>query len=107
MLRGSFIFAIRDARKSIISWVVASSLPTFRRVMEPLLRTPAEGADTIVWLAAAPRDRLESGRFYFDRTPRNTHYLPTTRTPTSAREQLKEGAGLFSSETQPATPPEN
>ena len=31
---------------------VEASLPQFRRVMRPLLRTPAEGADTLVWLAA-------------------------------------------------------
>ncbi|MEN8158994.1 MAG: SDR family NAD(P)-dependent oxidoreductase [Myxococcota bacterium] len=67
---------------------VASSLPNFRRVMQPLLRTPAEGADTVVWLAAAPKDRLETGRFYFDRTPRSTHYLPTTRESQQARQTL-------------------
>ena len=32
---------------------IQSSIPTFRRVMRPLLRTPEQGADTIVWLAAA------------------------------------------------------
>ena len=30
-----------------------ASLPGFRRLMRPLLRTPREGADTTVWLAAA------------------------------------------------------
>jgi len=32
---------------------IAAALPGFHRVMWPLLRTPGEGADTIVWLAAA------------------------------------------------------
>ncbi|MBM4383575.1 MAG: SDR family NAD(P)-dependent oxidoreductase [Deltaproteobacteria bacterium] len=64
---------------------VASSLPRFRRVTEALLRTPAEGADTIVWLAAAPREKLEEGAFYFDRKRRSEHFLPWTRE--SARER--------------------
>jgi hypothetical protein len=48
-------------------------------VTEAILRTPAEGADTVVWLAVAPREKLESGRFYFDRAPRTEHLLPWTR----------------------------
>lgn len=64
---------------------VASSLPRFRRVTEALLRTPAQGADTIVWLAAAPREKLEAGAFYFDRKRRREHLLPWTRE--SARER--------------------
>jgi dehydrogenase/reductase SDR family member 12 len=57
---------------------VRSSLPRFHRVTRRILRTPAEGADTVVWLAASPRAR-ESGRFWFDREPRRTHLLPFTR----------------------------
>jgi NAD(P)-dependent dehydrogenase (short-subunit alcohol dehydrogenase family) len=57
---------------------VATSLPRFHRVMQKLLRTPAEGADTVVWLAASPKAR-ETGRFWFDREPRRTHLLPFTR----------------------------
>ena len=33
---------------------VRDALPGFARVMGPFLRTPEQGADTIVWLAAAP-----------------------------------------------------
>ena len=33
---------------------VRSSLPRFYKVTRPLLRTPAQGADTIVWLGAPP-----------------------------------------------------
>jgi NAD(P)-dependent dehydrogenase (short-subunit alcohol dehydrogenase family) len=69
---------------------VASSLPRFRRVMQPLLRTPAEGADTVVWLAASRRARRWNGRFFFDRTPRRTHLLPGTRESAAARRQLWE-----------------
>ena len=32
---------------------IKTSLPGFQRIMRPLLRTPEQGADTIVWLAAA------------------------------------------------------
>jgi dehydrogenase/reductase SDR family protein 12 len=67
---------------------VASSLPRFHRITEAILRTPAEGADTIVWLAASPTARGESGRFYFDRQPARTHWIPSTRESTSDRRKL-------------------
>jgi NAD(P)-dependent dehydrogenase (short-subunit alcohol dehydrogenase family) len=67
---------------------VQSSLPRFRRVTRSILRTPAEGADTVVWLAASPRARGWSGRFFFDREPRRTHLLPITRESTSDRRAL-------------------
>ena len=31
---------------------VATSLPGFRRLTAPLLRSPEQGADTIIWLSA-------------------------------------------------------
>jgi NAD(P)-dependent dehydrogenase (short-subunit alcohol dehydrogenase family) len=67
---------------------VASSLPRFRRVMQALLRTPAEGADTVVWLAASRRAREWNGRFFFDRAPRRTHLLPGTRESAADRRKL-------------------
>lgn len=69
---------------------VRRSLPGFHRLMRPLLRTPAEGADTIVWLAASRRGREWSGRFFLDREPRRTHLLPFTR------ESAEERAALWS-----------
>ena len=48
-----------------------TALPGFSRVIGPLLRTPAEGADTIVWLAAAPDAAGLSGLFFLDRRPRD------------------------------------
>ncbi|MDH3226892.1 MAG: SDR family NAD(P)-dependent oxidoreductase, partial [Thermoleophilia bacterium] len=60
---------------------VAKSLPTFRRVVGPLLRSPAEGADTLVWLAADDGDPLSSsGDFWHDRRRRGLHKLRKTRT---------------------------
>lgn len=53
---------------------VAESLPRFRRIMGPLLRTPTQGADTLVWLAADDTEvPTSTGRFWHDRRPRCTH----------------------------------
>jgi hypothetical protein len=57
-------------------------------VTRPLLRTPAEGADTVLWLAAAERAREHTGRFFLDRTPRRTHLLPGTRESAADRRRL-------------------
>lgn len=69
---------------------VSRSLPRFERLLGRILRTPSQGADTIVWLAAAGSVADESGRFYFDRAPRPTHLLPGTRESASERERLWE-----------------
>jgi dehydrogenase/reductase SDR family member 12 len=67
---------------------VRSSLPRFYTVTRPLLRTPAQGADTIVWLGAAAEPGRSSGRFWHDRRPRPTHLLPSTRETPQERERL-------------------
>jgi NAD(P)-dependent dehydrogenase (short-subunit alcohol dehydrogenase family) len=59
---------------------VEASLPTFRKIVGPLLRTPDQGADTLVWLAADDGEPLATtGRFWLDRRPRSVHKLPSTR----------------------------
>jgi NAD(P)-dependent dehydrogenase (short-subunit alcohol dehydrogenase family) len=59
---------------------VQESLPRFRRVVGPLLRTPEQGADTLVWLACDDGQPLATtGRFWLDRRPRSLHKLPNTR----------------------------
>jgi NAD(P)-dependent dehydrogenase (short-subunit alcohol dehydrogenase family) len=59
---------------------VAASLPGFRRMLGPLLRTPEQGADTLVWLAADDGPPLEtSGAFWLDRRIRPIHRFPSTR----------------------------
>ncbi len=68
---------------------IRASLPRFYRATRPLLRTPAEGADTIVWLGAATEPALRSGLFWHDRRPRPVHLLPRTR------ESLAERASLW------------
>lgn len=57
---------------------VESSLPVFRKVMGPLLRTPEEGADTSVWLALSPEPD-QGGAFWLDRRPRSTVRVLATR----------------------------
>jgi NAD(P)-dependent dehydrogenase (short-subunit alcohol dehydrogenase family) len=57
---------------------VVTSLPVFHKVMGPLLRDPALGADTIVWLAATD-PAPGGGQFWMDRAPRPEHYLRSTR----------------------------
>ncbi len=56
-----------------------SSLPTFTRLLRPLLRSPLEGADTAVWLASAPGAGEPVGALWLDRRPRPAHRLPSTR----------------------------
>ncbi len=69
---------------------VDAGLPTFAKVMGPLLRTPEQGADTLVWLGADDAALASNGRFWLDRAPRPIHLLPTTKRTDTAqrREQL-------------------
>ena len=55
---------------------IATSMPRFRRVLGPVLRSAAQGADTAVWLLADPGAGRCTGLFWHDRQPRPTHYLP-------------------------------
>jgi NAD(P)-dependent dehydrogenase (short-subunit alcohol dehydrogenase family) len=68
---------------------VRSSLPRFHAVMQGRLRTPAEGADTVLWLAASEAARGRSGRFWFDRAVRSPHPLPWTRESEADRAALR------------------
>jgi len=58
---------------------VEESLPTFRKIVGPLLRTPLQGADTMVWLAADPEPGARTGQFWLDRRVRSIHKLGSTR----------------------------
>jgi NAD(P)-dependent dehydrogenase (short-subunit alcohol dehydrogenase family) len=80
---------------------VKSSLPRFHRLTRNILRTPAEGADTVVWLAAAARARSGAGRFFFDREVRRTHLLPFTRESSEDRRALWELCERTSAEPSP------
>ena len=65
-----------------------ASLPGFHRLLGPILRTPAEGADTILWLATHPDPRAISGRLFLDRRPRPFDRLPATRLVAADRRRL-------------------
>jgi NAD(P)-dependent dehydrogenase (short-subunit alcohol dehydrogenase family) len=69
---------------------VATSLPGFRRLTRPILRSHAQGADTIIWLAAAREPAGRSGRFWHDRRERPTHYAGRTREDAADRRALWE-----------------
>jgi len=58
---------------------VSQSLPRFYKLTKPLLRTPAQGADTIVWLCASDEVARRTGLFWHDRIPRPTHRFARTR----------------------------
>ncbi len=67
---------------------VRTSLPGFHRVTRRWLRTPDEGADTAVWLAAARALPLSSGAFAFDRAEAPRHLLPGTEASADERDTL-------------------
>ena len=64
---------------------LAASLPGFHGALKPLLRTPEQGADTIVWLGAAD---VPPGRLWHDRAERPQYRLPWTRETPADRERL-------------------
>jgi hypothetical protein len=49
-------------------------MPVFRAVTRPFIRTPEQGADTIVWLGSAPEAIQSTGRLWQDRRPRPATY---------------------------------
>jgi len=62
---------------------LTAALPRFYRLVGPIVRSPQQGADTVVWLAADDGEPLaSSGRFWLDRRPRATHRLWTRRRET-------------------------
>ncbi|XP_040439995.1 dehydrogenase/reductase SDR family member 12 isoform X1 [Falco naumanni] len=71
---------------------VRSSMPDFYQKMKNTLRTEAQGADTVVWLAVASEaTKLPSGLFFQDRQPVPTHLpLASTHSPPEDEEKLME-----------------
>jgi NAD(P)-dependent dehydrogenase (short-subunit alcohol dehydrogenase family) len=64
-------------------------MPVFRKLTRTIIRTPDQGADTIVWLGGAPEAAERTGLFWHDRTPRPTHYrLGASPDSEAAREAL-------------------
>jgi NAD(P)-dependent dehydrogenase (short-subunit alcohol dehydrogenase family) len=69
---------------------IRDALPGFSRVIGPILRTPAEGVDTLLWLASASEPAATSGQLWLDRRPRPPHRLARTRESAVERRSLLE-----------------
>jgi len=67
---------------------IAAALPGFQRLMGPILRSPAQGVDTMVWLAAEPEATDLSGRLVLDRRARPFDRIPSTRVSPADRRRL-------------------
>ncbi|NIK57675.1 SDR family NAD(P)-dependent oxidoreductase [Kribbella shirazensis] len=57
---------------------LTESLPAFTKLTRPFLRTPAQGADTTIWLAATT-PTPPTGKFWHDRRTRPPHYRKKTQ----------------------------
>ena len=81
------MWATREPKTEFVSmhpgWAdtpgVQESIPGFRRVTAPILRTASEGADTIAWLAVVNPLPKASGTFWSDREVRPTHKTPQSK----------------------------
>jgi len=72
---------------------IADALPGFHKVIGPVLRSSEEGADTAVWLVAAPGGSVTagaSGVFWSDRRPRPLAYAPWQKETPGGRARLWE-----------------
>ena len=58
---------------------VKRSLPRFRKILRPILRDAASGADTALWLAARRPPQPEKELVWFDRAIRPAHVYDRTR----------------------------
>ena len=76
---------------------VKNALPGFYRLTRYILRTPEEGADTIVWLAVAREAGAVSGRLFLDREPHTTHLIARTREDPAERDRLLAALAQYES----------
>jgi dehydrogenase/reductase SDR family protein 12 len=68
--------------------LLQKEMPSFHRRLRGVLRTPAQGADTVAWLASSPKLQGVPYRFWFDRAPAPEHTVPWTRTSPADLETL-------------------
>jgi NAD(P)-dependent dehydrogenase (short-subunit alcohol dehydrogenase family) len=81
------LWAMREPQTEFVSmhpgWAdtpgVQESIPGFRKVTAPILRSSSEGADTIAWLAAVNPLPGANGTFWSDREVRPTHKSPQSK----------------------------
>jgi dehydrogenase/reductase SDR family member 12 len=81
---------------------VESSLPAFHKLTRRFLRTPEEGADTIVWLATATEAAKVSGGFWLDREQHPTHILSRTKERPGDKDKLLEALEGFAAKFRSA-----
>ena len=67
---------------------VEKSLPLFWKITKSHLRKSRQGADTIIWLAACPRIKGETGKFWFDRMAVSPNVFRWTQESPEDRKQL-------------------
>lgn len=67
---------------------ITKAMPRFAKAAGPILRTAQQGADTIVWLGAAPEAAGATGLLWMDRRPRPTHLLGLATETATDRQQL-------------------
>lgn len=87
---------------------ISAALPGFYGLIGPILRSPVEGADTTVWLAADPAPARINGRVFLDRRVRPFDRVPFTRISRADRRRLWDvvadlaGAGAASPPPMPS-----
>lgn len=66
---------------------VDAAIPGFAKLMGPILRTPVQGADTLLWLACDDAALGTNGKFWHDRRERSIHKLKMTRESDTAEKR--------------------
>lgn len=80
---------------------LAEALPAFHGSMRRLLRSPIEGVDTLVWLAASRRTGRETGKLFLDRRSRPFDRVPGTRLSAAERRRLWDAVVALSGAPDP------
>jgi dehydrogenase/reductase SDR family member 12 len=75
---------------------IRDALPGFSRLIGPILRTPEQGVDTLVWLASAGEPAATSGQLWLDRRARPIHRLARTRDSRVERQSLLDQCARLS-----------
>jgi dehydrogenase/reductase SDR family member 12 len=68
---------------------VNEAIPMFSQIMAGRLRSPLQGADTILWLLSTKK-RIESGELYFDRRKVSPHFFWFTKKSSKQISKLEE-----------------
>lgn len=82
---------------------VETALPAFYKITRKLLRSPEEGADTAVWLAASTEAGAVSGQFWLDREQHPSHLSQRTVESPEQRIQMLQTLVDLRLSTRPAS----